>query len=152
MNYQDLPAPMHPRYSEFLSFMADCPHRKTPETMQTAFWAWLETNESQEWFAARPDPRDEQIIALKTDLDRIHRERENFHIQCSAQAEEIKRLETELSMHKRDLINPEDAMIKILQEENKDLRGKLDDVMLILLGGAVGERGKACMSIDGGNL
>lgn len=130
MSYQDLPAPMHPRYSEFLSFMADCPYRKTPSTMETAFWAWLETNESQEWFAARPDPRDEQIDTLKADLDRLHRERENFHIQCSAQAEEIERLNA----------------------KNADLQARLDDVMLILLGGAVGERGHACMSVDGGNL
>lgn len=41
MNYQELPVQMHPRYQEFLEFMKDCPYRKTPECMQTAFWAWL---------------------------------------------------------------------------------------------------------------
>ena len=43
-----LPVQMHSRYQEFLVFMADCPHRKTPECMQTAFWAWLKIEESLE--------------------------------------------------------------------------------------------------------
>lgn len=96
MSHQDLPVSMHPRYNEFLRFMIDCPCRKTPSTMETAFWAWLKTNEIHEWFAARPDPRDEQITALKADLDRLHRERDNFHIQCGTQAEEIERLNEEV--------------------------------------------------------
>ena len=37
---------MHPKYQEFLAFMADCPHRKTPGTMETAFWVWLKIEES----------------------------------------------------------------------------------------------------------
>ena len=44
----DLPAQMHPRYQEFLAFMTECPHRKTPSTMETAFWAWLKIKESLE--------------------------------------------------------------------------------------------------------
>jgi dihydrofolate reductase (trimethoprim resistance protein) len=40
---QELPVQMHPRYNEFLAFMAECPYRKTPETMQAAFWAWHKT-------------------------------------------------------------------------------------------------------------
>ena len=44
----NLPVQMHPKYSEFLAFMVDCPHRKTPEIMQTAFWAWLKIEESLE--------------------------------------------------------------------------------------------------------
>ena len=43
-----LPVQMHPKYQEFLAFMADCPHRKTPECMQTAFWVWLKIEESLE--------------------------------------------------------------------------------------------------------
>ena len=43
---QDLPVQMHPKYQEFLKFMAECPYRKTPETMQTAFWAWLKAQSS----------------------------------------------------------------------------------------------------------
>ena len=47
MSYQE-PVQMHPKYQEFLAFMADCPHRKTPSTMETAFWAWLKIKESLE--------------------------------------------------------------------------------------------------------
>ena len=32
------------------------------------------------------------IVKLKADLDRLHRERDNFHVQCGVQAEEIERL------------------------------------------------------------
>lgn len=48
MSYQELPVQMHPRYQEFLKFMAECPYRKTPECMQTAFWTWLKIEESLE--------------------------------------------------------------------------------------------------------
>jgi len=44
----NLPVQMHPRYKEFLAFMADCPHCKTPSTLETAFWAWLKIEESLE--------------------------------------------------------------------------------------------------------
>ena len=44
----NLPVQMHQRYKEFLAFMADCPHRKTPSTLETAFWAWLKIEESLE--------------------------------------------------------------------------------------------------------
>lgn len=43
---QQLPVQMHPKYQEFLKFMADCPHRKTTEHMEIAFWAWLKIEES----------------------------------------------------------------------------------------------------------
>ncbi len=36
----ELPVQMHPKYPEFLAFMTECPHRKTPSTLETAFWAW----------------------------------------------------------------------------------------------------------------
>ncbi len=49
MNNQ-LPVSMHPRYPAFLEFMADCPYRKTPSTLETAFWAWLKAYESFEPF------------------------------------------------------------------------------------------------------
>lgn len=55
MNYQDLPVSMHPRYSEFLAFMAKCPYRKTPETMQTAFWAWLNVVEQAEFLICQTE-------------------------------------------------------------------------------------------------
>jgi hypothetical protein len=37
MFMSNVPAPMHPRYTEFLAFMAECPHRKTPSTLETSF-------------------------------------------------------------------------------------------------------------------
>ena len=47
MNNQ-LPVSMHPRYSDFLRFMENCPYRKTPSTMETAFWAWINVFEDFE--------------------------------------------------------------------------------------------------------
>ena len=110
---QELPVQMHPRYADFLAFMADCPHRKTPEIMQTAFWAWLELVKVQEFFASRSNN------SLKADLDRLHRERDSFQRQASVLAEEVERL---------------------------------NSLFLAGFNHAVGERGEACMSIDGGNL
>lgn len=121
-NYQELPVQMHPRYNEFLEFMRECPHRKTPEIMQTAFWVWIESQKKC-FFCDRPDPRDEYIASLKADLERLHRERDNFHLQCSAMA-----------------------------EENHMLEQRIKHIESILDFGSVGERGEACLSIDGGNL
>lgn len=122
MSYQELPVQMHPRYNEFLAFMADCPHRKTPECMQTAFWAWHKTMSElcgHRWIETdKPFVFEKQDTnALKNDLDRMHRERDSFQQQARVLAEEVERLSSMF----------------------------VDD-------GAVGERGHACMSIDGGNL
>ncbi len=87
----DLPAQMHPRYKEFLDFMSNCPYRKTPSEMQTAFWVWLNKNENKNKSLIVVEQAKELTI-LKNDLDRLHRERDNFQQQCSAQAEEIERL------------------------------------------------------------
>ena len=57
---------------------------------------WLETGSP--FFSDK-----EQIEILKADLDRLHRERDNFHIQCSAQAEEIERLNEEVKSLKTAL-------------------------------------------------
>ena len=128
---QQLPVQMHPKYPEFLAFMTECPHRKTPSTMETAFWAWLKAQSSDS-----QDVRDlaifssEQAIEikiLKNDLDRLHRERDSFQQQSSAMASENERLSDELMRIKRNIAG-------------------------FLHGGAVGERGHACMSIDNGNL
>lgn len=110
----NLPVQMHPKYQEFLAFMADCPHRKTPSTLETAFWAWLNKSGNQSLIVVE---QAKEITALKNDLDRLHRERDSFQQQARVLAEEVERLS---SMFVGD--------------------------------GAVGERGHACMSIDGGNL
>ena len=121
---QDLPVQMHPKYQEFLKFMAECPYRKTPETMQTAFWAWLNKTGNQSVIIVE---QAKEITALKVDLDRLHRERDNFQQQSSAMASENERLSDELTRIKNTIAG-------------------------FLNGGAVGERGHACMSIDNGNL
>ncbi len=127
MSYQELPVQMHPRYKEFLAFMTECPHRKTPETMQTAFWAWLNKSGNQSIIVVE---QAKEITALKNDLDRLHRERDSFQQQARELAEEVDRLQSDL----------------------KRARDALASVLIGLGGQAFGERGHACMSIDGGNL
>jgi hypothetical protein len=90
MSYQELPVSMHPRYPEFLEFMRDCPYRKTPSEMQTAFWAWLNKSGNQSLIVVE---QAKEIKSLKNDLDRLYRERDNFQQQCSAMAEENNMLE-----------------------------------------------------------
>ena len=61
MSYQELPVQMHVNYPDFLAFMTDCPHRKTPSTLETAFWAWLKIEESLEMpFLANKNKSDGQ--------------------------------------------------------------------------------------------
>lgn len=124
MSYQELPVQMHPKYQEFLAFMANCPYRKTPSTMETAFWAWLNKSGNQSLIVVE---QAKEITVLKQDLDRLHRERDSFQQQSSVMASENERLNDELTRIK-SAING------------------------LLYGNAVGERGNACMSIDGGNL
>jgi len=131
----DLPAQMHPRYQEFLAFMADCPHRKTPECMQTAFWAWSKTMSDlcgERWLeTGSPFMSDlERIDALKKDLDRKHRECAERERQVLMLAEDNERLNDDL----------------------RRARDALASVLIGLGGHAVGERGEACMAIDGSNL
>ena len=86
MSYQELPVQMHPRYQEFLAFMTDCPYRKTPECMQTAFWAWLKTKKEQN--------DDEQLSALKRDLNIKHREVAELQKQLAIMSEEYERIDS----------------------------------------------------------
>ena len=116
----ELPVQMHPKYQEFLAFMVDCPHRKTPSTLETAFWAWLNKSGNQSLIVVE---QAKEITALKNDLDRLHRERDSFQQQCSAMA-----------------------------EENLRLMQQIENIKTLLDNGVIGERGHACMSIDGGNL
>lgn len=132
MSYQDLPVQMHPRYNEFLAFMTECPHRKTPSTMETAFWAWSKKMSElcgERWLeTGSPFMSDlERIDALKKDLDRKHRECAERERQCMMLAEDNERL----------------------QDELKNIKATIAG---FLNGHAVGERGEACMSIDGSNL
>ena len=128
----NLPVQMHPRYQEFLAFMTECPHRKTPSTMETAFWAWSKKMSElcgERWLeTGSPFISDlERIDALKKDLDRKHRECAERERQVLMLAEDNERL----------------------QDELKNIKATIER---FLNGGAVGERGGACMSIDGSNL
>lgn len=54
---------------------------------------WLETGNP--FFDDRPPSKNDllkEITDLKADLDRLHRERDNFQMQCAAMAEENQRL------------------------------------------------------------
>ena len=84
----ELPVQMHPRYQEFLAFMADCPYRKTPSTLEVAFWAWLNKSGNQSLIVVE---QAKEITALKNDLDRLHRERDSFQEQarCLAESSDI---------------------------------------------------------------
>jgi len=84
----ELPVQMHPKYQEFLAFMVDCPHRKTPSTLETAFWAWLNKSGNQSLIVVE---QAKEITALKNDLDRLHRERDSFQEQarCLAESSDI---------------------------------------------------------------
>ncbi len=115
---------MHPRYKEFLAFMTECPHRKTPSTMETAFWAWLNKSGNQSLIVVE---QAKEITALKRDLNIKHREVAELQKQLSITSEEYECLHDELK--------------RIKSAINK-----------FLYGDAVGERGDACMAIDGGNL
>ena len=128
----ELPVQMHPRYAEFLFFFFECPHRKTPSTLETAFWAWSKKMSElcgERWLEiGSPFMSDlERIDALKKDLDRKHRECAERERQCMMLAEDNERL----------------------QDELKNIK---NTIAVFLNGGAVGERAEACMAIDGGNL
>lgn len=88
MSFQDLPAPMHPRYQDFLGFMAYCPHRTSPSILEAAFWVWLNFIE----IIDNNDLKSEYIKHLKIDLERLHRERDSFQQQARVLAEEVERL------------------------------------------------------------
>ena len=79
------------------------------------------------WYNARNTQDNECIDALKKDLDRKHRECAERERQCMMLAEDNERL----------------------QDELKNIKAIIAG---FLNGHAVGERGQACMSIDGSNL
>ena len=120
----ELPVQMHPRYKEFLDFMSNCPYRKTPSTLETAFWAWFNKSGNQSLIVVE---QAKEITALKRDLNIKHREVAELQKQLSITSEEYECLHDELK--------------RIKSAINK-----------LLYGGVIGERGEACMAIDGGNL
>ena len=128
---------MHPSYGAFLAFLESVKTdaRINPNALNLAFDVrskkmselcgerWLETGS--------PFMSDlERIDALKKDLDRKHRECAERERQCMMLAEDNERLNDDL----------------------RRARDALAGVLMGLGGHAVGERGEACMSIDGSNL
>lgn len=108
----DLPYVMHPRYNEYLQFLENCPHRKSAAALGLGFWVWLKQEEAltvickafvleiyelNKKIVINGDEYTKENMQLKSNLDRLHRERDSFHIQCIAQAEEIALLEKALS-------------------------------------------------------
>jgi len=129
---------MHPRYIEFLAFLesVQTDARINPNALNLAFDVWLSNQLNVELInentilRAKADAflksckaYEESNETLKADLDRLHRERDNFQQQCSAMA-----------------------------EENLRLMQQIENIKILLDNGVIGERGDACLSVDGGNL
>ena len=128
---------MHPRYDEFTAFLKtlNTDAKITPSTKHLAFDVWSKTMTElcgERWLeTGSPFMSDlERIDALKKDLDRKHRECAERERQCMMLAEDNERLNDDL----------------------RRARDALAGVLMGLGGHAVGERGEACMSIDGSNL
>jgi hypothetical protein len=127
---------MHPRYIEFLAFLesVQTDARINPNALNLAFDVWLKTKTDNMLknmdIAVFSGEQSEQIAMLKRDLDRKHRECAERERQCLMLAEDNERLNDDL----------------------RRARDALAGVLIGLGGQAVGERGDACLSIDGGNL
>ena len=104
---------------------------------------WLETGnpfvegdmgESQiEWYKAENERLTKRVEQLMKDVHRIDCARQSTASQCAAMAEEVDRMNN---------------LLFAASQENLRLKtwcASFDD-------GAIGERGHACLSIDGGNL
>ena len=120
---------MHPRYIEFLAFLesVQTDARINPNALNLAFDVWLESvkvnwDKEVQQVGLLVDISDENKI-LKADLDRKHRECAERERQALVMSDEIIRLEESIA----------------------HIRSALDF-------GSIGERGDACMAIDGGNL
>ena len=153
MSYQELPVQMHPRYAEFLAFMTECPHRKTPSTMETAFWAWLKI--MAELCGHRWIETDKPYVFEKTGYSQDVCDLAVF---SSNQAVEIQILKKDLDRKHRECAERERQVLMLAEDNerlNDDLKRAKDALATVLMGlggHAIGERGNACLSIDGGNL
>lgn len=89
---------LHHRYDEFKQYLktVDTEARINPNSLNLAFDVWLKTKTDNMLenidMAVFSSEQSELIVKFKQDLDRLHRERDNFHQQCSAMAEENQRL------------------------------------------------------------
>ena len=116
---------MHPRYSEFLAFLesVQTDARINPNALNLAFDVWLESVKVN-W------DKEAQQVGLLVDI-----------------SDENKILKADLDrLHReRDSFQQQ---ARVLAEEVE----RLNSLFLGFFGDAVGERGDACVSVDGGNL
>jgi hypothetical protein len=116
---------MHPRYNEFLAFLntVDTDARINPNALNLAFDVWLESVKVN-W------DKEVQQVGLLVDI-----------------SDENKILKADLDrLHReRDSFQRQSS---VLAEEVE----RLNELFLVGFGYAVGERGDACVSVDGGNL
>ena len=135
---------MHPRYDEFTAFLesVQTDARINPNALNLAFDVWLDS-QTQQFFDDRPP--------LKTDLineNTILRAKADVFLKsCKAYEESNDILKADLDrLHReRDSFQQQ---ARVLAEEVE----RLNSLFLVGFGYAFGERGDACMAIDGGNL
>jgi len=125
---------MHPRYEEFLAVIdgLDTDARITPNALNLAFDVWLSNQLNVELI------NENTILRAKADA---------FLKSCKAYEESNETLKADLDrLHReRDSFQQQ---ARVLAEEVE----RLNSLFLAGFNHAVGERGDACLSIDGGNL
>ena len=125
---------MHSRYQEFLAFLESVKTdaRITPNALNLAFDVWLGNQSNVELI------NENTILRAKADV---------FLKSCNSLEESNDILKADLDrLHReRDSFQQQ---ARVLAEEVE----RLNSLFLVGFGYAVGERGDACMSVDGGNL
>ena len=127
---------MHPRYDEFTAFLKtlESDARITPNSLNLAFDVWLEIG-----FVKNIELLNENMI-LKAKADA-------FLKSCKAWEESNETLKADLDRLHRERDSFQ-RQASVLAEEVE----RLNSLFLAGFNQAVGERGQACLSIDGGNL
>ena len=127
---------MHPRFDEFTAFLKtlQTDAKITPSTKHLAFDVWLEIG-----FVENIELLNENMI-LKAKADA-------FLKSCKAYEESNTTLKADLDRLHRERDSFQ-RQASVLAEEVE----RLNSLFLAGFNHAVGERGDACLSIDGGNL
>lgn len=125
---------MHSRYQEFLAFLESVKTdaRITPNALNLAFDVWLGNQSNVELI------NENTILRAKADV---------FLKSCKAYEESNDILKADLDRLHRERDSFQ-RQASVLAEEVE----RLNSLFLVGFGYAVGERGEACLSIDGGNL
>lgn len=128
---------MHPRYNEFLTFLeksVQTDARINPNALNLAFDVWL-------------DSQTQQLTDLINENTILRAKADVFLQSCKAYEESNDILKADLDrLHReRDSFHQQ---ARVLAEEVE----RLNSLFFGGFGYAVGERGDACVSVDGGNL